>query len=401
MTTPQTSEWAPPASLAEFTAQYNADPSALYKNLVALFEINKDTATRYRGERDTARSQLEEANQAIDNLEEQTTQLSLDLNIARAGHASAASTAATTQQVPALNFRSEKFPDPEKFNGSRAKLPGFLTQLRMKLEVNHDRFRNEAAKVIYSISRLEGRALDQIVPLVNSKPSAPFPSVNAFISHLDASFGDPDPRGTARRELLALKQGSGDFASYYSQFLRIIAYLDYNEAAKIDALTEGLSEDLKDALMYRTDKPNNLQDFATNLMTIDNRIRGRKADQRFARNPMGQFSSPNAGHPSHVPGGLAPMDLSALQSRATLRPPIDQRYSFVNGTRKLTAAEKQWRRENNLCMYCAGSGHVFDNCPSSNRLKNAQPTMTGALLEPSIANDTASSEKKVPCSSFQ
>ncbi|KAI0994988.1 hypothetical protein K3495_g13193, partial [Podosphaera aphanis] len=79
MTTPQTSEWAPPASLAEFTAQYNADPTALYNNLVAPFELNKDTATRYRQERDTARSQLGEANQSIDNLEEQTTQLNVDL----------------------------------------------------------------------------------------------------------------------------------------------------------------------------------------------------------------------------------------------------------------------------------------------------------------------------------
>ncbi|KAI0999995.1 hypothetical protein K3495_g8204 [Podosphaera aphanis] len=72
MTTPQTSKWAPPASLAEFTAQYNIDHTALYNNLVALFEPNKDTATRYRQERDTARSQLGEANQSIDNLEEQT-----------------------------------------------------------------------------------------------------------------------------------------------------------------------------------------------------------------------------------------------------------------------------------------------------------------------------------------
>ncbi|KAI0991155.1 hypothetical protein K3495_g17032, partial [Podosphaera aphanis] len=202
MTTPQTSEWAPPASLAEFTAQYNIDHTALYNNLVALFELNKDTATRYRQERDTARSQLGEANQSIDNLEEQTTQLNVDLNIARAGHTQTATTSGATIHDHTSNFRSEKFPDPEKFDGTRAKLPGFTTQLRMKLEVNHDRFRNESAKVIYSISRLEGRALNQVVPLVNTNPSAPFSSVIAFIAYLEASFGDPDPRGTARRELV-------------------------------------------------------------------------------------------------------------------------------------------------------------------------------------------------------
>ncbi|KAI0994058.1 hypothetical protein K3495_g14126 [Podosphaera aphanis] len=69
MTNPQTSEWTPPASLAEFTAQYNADHTALYNNLLALFEVNKATAARYREERDTASSQLGEANQSNDNLE--------------------------------------------------------------------------------------------------------------------------------------------------------------------------------------------------------------------------------------------------------------------------------------------------------------------------------------------
>ncbi|KAI0991744.1 hypothetical protein K3495_g16443, partial [Podosphaera aphanis] len=249
--------------------------------------------------------------------------------------------------------------------------------------------------------RLEGRALDQVVPLVNSKPSAPFSSVNAFIAHLNASFGDPDPRGTARRELLALKQGNGDFAGYYSQYLRIIAYLDYNESAKIDALTEGLSEDLKDALMYRTDKPSNLEELATTLMMIDNRIRGRKAEQKIAQNPIGKFSSPNAGHPSHIAGGLAPMDLSAIHNKLSCRPAMEHRYTFVNGIRKTTVAEKQWRRENNLCLYCAGSGHIFENCSSANRPKKIQAAMTGSLPVPNTSeNSSAISQNLSQASGF-
>ncbi|KAI0993010.1 hypothetical protein K3495_g15174, partial [Podosphaera aphanis] len=184
---------------------------------------------------------------------------------------------------------------------------------------------------------------------------------------------------------------SGDFATYYSKFLRVIAYLDYNEAAKMDALAEGISNELKDAMMYRLEKPENMEQYAAMLMTIDNRVRGRKADQGAHRNPMGQFSAPSVPHPSHIPGGLAPMDLSALQNRTTPRPPVEQRYHFSNGARKITVAEKQWRRENNLCMYCAGSGHAFSNCPTANRPKNTQTTMTGALLTPgSVSNKPVS-----------
>ncbi|KAH0606065.1 uncharacterized protein H6S33_004522 [Morchella sextelata] len=258
MSTPNPPTWAPPNDVEEFKRQYEVDAAELFKNIAVLVQ-------RIRLQRDTLSTQFAAANETIDNLEEQVIRLNLDLNVAHAASAPtvAVLVAAAPPPATAPAFRSEKFPDPEKFDGTRTKLLGFTTQLRMKLEVNHDRFRNEAAKVIYAISRLEGRALDQVVPLVNANPAAPFSSVTAFVAHLEASFGDPDSRGTARRQLVALKQGKGDFATYYSQFLRIVAYLYYNEGAKIDALTEGLSEDLKDAITYRTDRPNTIEAYAT------------------------------------------------------------------------------------------------------------------------------------------
>ncbi|KAH0605312.1 uncharacterized protein H6S33_004534 [Morchella sextelata] len=364
ISTPDPPVPAPPNDVEGFRQQDEADSLELFNNIAALVQL-------VRFQRDTLHTQFTAGNETIDNLEERITWLNLDLNIACATPAPTVAIPVATAPPPATvpAFRSEKFPDPEKFDATRTKLPRFITQLRMKLEVNHDRFRDEAAKVIYTVSRLEGRALDQVVPLVNANPAAPFSSVTAFVAHLEASFGDPDPRGTARHQL--------------SQLLRIVAYLDYNEGAKIDALVEGLSEDLKDAMTYRTDKPNTVEAYATMLMTIDKQVRGRKAEQRAIRNTMEQFTAPAAvAHPSHTAGGLTPMDLSALQSRPTQRPAIEQRYTFVNGQRKTSAAEKQWRRDNNLCMYCANSGHIFDNCPSANRPRGNQPVMRGTLLAP-------------------
>lgn len=119
----------------------------------------------------------------------------------------------------------------------------------MKFGMNNDCFCNKAAQVIYGVSRLDGRALDQVVAPVNSNLIAPFSSVDLFVEYLEYSFGDSDPRSTAHRELADLKQCKGDSSSYYTQFLRIIAYLDYDENAKIDALVDVLSEDLKNAMI--------------------------------------------------------------------------------------------------------------------------------------------------------
>jgi hypothetical protein len=57
-----------------------------------------------------------------------------------------------------------------------------------------------------------------------------------------------------------------------------VTHLDYNEGAKIDALAEGLSENLKDAITYRTNRPNTIEAYTTMLMTIDNQVQGRKAE---------------------------------------------------------------------------------------------------------------------------
>jgi hypothetical protein len=273
MSTPDLPTWVSPNDIEEFKPQYKNDAAALFDHIAVLVQ-------RIRHERDTSHTQFAAAHEIIDNLEEQVTQLNLDLNVARATPASTVPVPIVTAPQPTTvsTFMSEKFPNPEKFDGTRTKLSGFITQLRMKLEVNDDRFRNEAAKVIYAVSPLEGRALDQVIHLVNANLAAHFSSVTAFIAHLKVSFGDPDPRNTVRSQLVTLKQGKGDFTTYYSQFLCIVVYLDYNEGAKIDALAEGLSEDLKDAMTYRTDRPNTVEVYATVLMTIDNQIWGRKAE---------------------------------------------------------------------------------------------------------------------------
>jgi hypothetical protein len=188
MSTPDTAPWLPPNDVEEFQRQYKNDAAALF-NHIAVF------VQRIRHERDTARTQLAAGHEIIDNFEEQVTQLNLDLNVARAAPAPTIFVSVVIAPAPTTvsNICSEKSPDPEKFDDTRTKLPGFITQLRMKLEFNGDRFRNEAAKVIYAVSRLEGRTVDQVIPLINVNPIAPFFSVTAFVAHLEASFVDPDP----------------------------------------------------------------------------------------------------------------------------------------------------------------------------------------------------------------
>lgn len=293
--------WNLPSSIEEFRQLYDSDAASLFNQLGSLVQ-------RYESERDIARghvlnysSQLDAANKSIDNLEQQIDKLKVELNVARVVQHP------TPPPNPVKNFRSERFPHPEKFDGDRANLPGFLIQLQMKLMANNDRFQDEQFKIAYSISLLEGRALQQIVPIVRANPSAPFGSMSALIAYLEASFGDPDPRETARQELQNLQQGKEEFSRYYSEFLRIIGYLNYNENAKIDALDKGLSTDLKDAMVHHPKKHTNLDEYALMLMKLDRRIRGLKIERNISHSEIAPHIFPGEAQPSHVSGGLTSM----------------------------------------------------------------------------------------------
>ena len=83
-----------------------------------------------------------------------------------------------------------------------------------------------------AVGALEGRAINQLAPYVTGETVA-LASLEELIRVLELAFGDPDKAGTAQRELEKLKIGAKDtFSSYFANFQRLIANLDYNEYGK-------------------------------------------------------------------------------------------------------------------------------------------------------------------------
>jgi hypothetical protein len=212
---------------------------------------------------------------------------------------------------------SEKMADPAKFSGDRSKHPDFLTKMRLHLMANADRFLNENAKMMYIISHLEGAALRQIATFVDGA-SINFDSPIGVMEYLETSFGDPDPTGTARRELNQLEQGE-DFSAYLTEFRRIIRKLKYDDKAQMDSSEMGLSPKWQDALVY-TIRPDTMGIYETQLLQVDNRIRAREEKKKRSCSAMGQYTATSTTS-SLTPGGLAPMDLSATQWQNSAPPP--------------------------------------------------------------------------------
>jgi len=121
--------------------------------------------------------------------------------------------------------------------------------------------------------------LAQIMPFVEDH-RIKLDNVAALITILENAFGDPDRAATAERELNKLGRTNRDFSLYYAEFQHLFMELDYNDAAKRNTLRRGLLEQLKDALSYNPNQPEDLQQFVNLCNRPDKQIRACKAEKR-------------------------------------------------------------------------------------------------------------------------
>lgn len=254
---------------------------------------------------------------------------------------------------------------PDKFDGTRKKLTEFLTTLDIYLGLRASDFRTESDKLLFSASYLSGRAFDWIQPQLATyqqnlrsgltTTTGPFVSYDAFVQELKSTFGDIDEVATAERDIKHLRQTTS--ASVYSaEFMRITSHLNWNNDSLVAIYYSGLKDTIKDYLMVHG-RPSLLQDLITLSVQIDNRLFERQREKR-SNNILNS-------RPQYVPRTAAPagdpMDIDAVSVKRPTNPsPSSAPGSGQRGP--LTDQERQFRRSNNLCLYCGKPGHNVSGC---------------------------------------
>jgi len=91
------------------------------------------------------------------------------------------------QQIPPLKIIN----DPPVFSGNKRELNGFLTRVELVINAHPQRFINDAMRVNFVISYLNGKALNWASCLRrNNNPV--LGNYGNFIAELRRNFGDPD-----------------------------------------------------------------------------------------------------------------------------------------------------------------------------------------------------------------
>jgi hypothetical protein len=242
----------------------------------------------------------------------------------------------TPSTLPVMSSREPKVASPAFFSGNRKDSRNFLLQLKNVFLVQPARFTSEVNKVSYAISYLRDTAFDWVSPYLES--NAPLlKDFSEFEKAFTVSFGDIDRKRRAEKELLTIRQKNRSISTIVSEFQRLAFETHMNDEALFPLFYNTLNDDVKDEIC-KVPRPSTIEEYYHLAIAIDNRLFERKREKRFGtrftpQEPRTFRSSPAAYDPDA-------MIIDNIQKRG----PISE-------------TEKQRRKANNLCLYCAAPDH--------------------------------------------
>lgn len=270
-----------------------------------------------------------------------------------AGNVSATAPAPTTPTaaplVPMISSAKPKGNKPQEYSGRRESTKQFLDQCELYFRINP---MTEDDKVSIAATYLRGSAFTWFGTYESN--FGRIPTFAAFRSALTSAFGETDRVDKAKAALGKLRQ-TKSCAAYNSEFNRLIADAGYSiadQAILMDVYQQGLKMDVRN-LMLSLPIRDNLEALMTDAMNCDNRIYQLAQQKRGNAGlllPRGLPQSPAS------TSNAVPMEIDSITS--TIHTPQG----------RLTPAEKERRRRENLCVFdgksdCPGRDNI-ELCPN-------------------------------------
>ena len=247
---------------------------------------------------------------------------------------------------------------PDKFDGTRSRLRGFINQIRLIIRLQPRRYSDDFRRVGLIGTLLTGQAQAWFAPLVETS-SPLLTDFEEFLTDFEATFGETDKRRTALNKLYALQQGQRAASIYASEFRQLACDVEWDGQALLDQFRRGLRGEIKN-LLLNFPEPTSLNEAISQAVRCDNRLFEFRQEER-----------PHRIHPpwpaatrSHPPWSTASPRMSSPTSTST--PAIDSSSPMEIDRiryRPLTNEQRQHRRANDLCLYCGSPDHLIRSCP--------------------------------------
>ena len=271
--------------------------------------------------------------------------------------------------------RNAKIKEPDTYDGSDPrKLNNFLLQCNLFFR-SSSVYEDDTARVSFALSYLRGMALDYFEPSIIDSDEAPIWMDNwsAFVRTLRIQFGPIDPTAEAEESIDNLKMHDNQHILKYNvEFTRLAVRTGWDDSVLRHRYYSGLAERIKD-VMGQQGKPATLEDMRTLAHTIDSRHWERsreksrsgksktdasdKSDHRSDKTDDKNKSGSSSGNKSK--GKTSSGKPASTSGTSSSAPSIADK---LGKDGKLTPQERQRRFDNNLCLFCGGTGHTAKDC---------------------------------------
>lgn len=282
---------------------------------------------------------------------------------------------------PTPNSKRPKAKEPDTFDGSDSrKLNNFILLCNLFFRHNPS-YSDDSAKVTFALSYLRGTALEYFEPSLLDSDDIPdwMEDWSAFINTLKIQFGPIDPTADAENNIDHLKmQDNQHIVKYNVEFNRLAIRTGWDDSVLRHRYYSGLAERIKD-IMGQQVKPSSLDAMKTLAHSIDSRHWERLREKsRAGKNKPDDKTDDKTGKPDK---NNNKSDKNTNQSdekgnnsgnnnnknNKSGKPQSSSGNSTTLNEKlgkdgKLTPQERQRRFDQNLCMFCGGTGHTARDC---------------------------------------
>ena len=263
---------------------------------------------------------------------------------------------ASLSAATAFPSREPKVAMPSKFDGDRSAFRGFLNQVKTVFKLQPARYADDPVKIYFIGSLLAGKALSWFNPLME-KPdlySGQLETYQTLRAFFRASFSEIDPAIQASHKIRKLVQGSQSASAYAADFRLLASDLDWNSNALISQYRYGLSNKIKNMLIY-SEEPATLDDIVNLSIRCDNRLAELREEYRGPeyRQPVAPYAprpAPTPPAPVNPPSSSDAMEVDTIRRRGPLTP-----------------EERTHRFQNGLCLVCGSADHLRKDCPMARK----------------------------------
>lgn len=280
--------------------------------------------------------------------------------------------------------------DPDVFHGTdSSKLRYFLLQCNLRFTDRPDEFPNDKSKVIFALSHLRGTALSWFEPALDKLPDVEpdwLDDYDSFVDQLRINFGPHNVTRDAERSILTLKMKDNQrMTDYLVQFNHLASTMDSTESTKCMLFYHGLPARLKDEFSHGDEPPTTILELQRRAQRMDARYWDRRTEASKESKPEGSGKSKdknannsdsnnngnnnNSGKKKKKDKKNSSSNNATSSTSGTSAKAKEDLTGKLGTDGKLTAAEKQRRRDKNLCLWCGEAGHMADKCPLNTKPK--------------------------------